>query len=705
MTEPKPSAEDDATTTTTTTEEEPEDPTLIRAHDVFIISSAICPGRAPLSYTTVRSAFSTADRFEQTMATIASVRKHVPGAYVILVDATRLPPAWKTVLDACTDLFVHLVDDEALAKLAVSCPHKAVPECMSVLRCLELVRDRAAPTVKNVFKISGRYKLTPSFEHWAFDGNDKVVFKRIPASCFFYEKKPCWYTFLLKLPASKLDDCIVAYGRAIQACHGGQSLELLLPLEFAPGEVLEVPSLGVEGLVAPTRQHFIEFDWEVYLAAHRDLLLTKVLTPARLEGHFRARAARGERRISTSNRNRVLCISHCYDSGTYAYYDRLARAMPDCLFLYYSFRAQLEACDLARVSVVHVFSLYSLDIDRPYLAHFLSRAHRMGIPIYFTLHDFQWLFPGRPNLPARDVEGARDGSPPDDVATSLLAPWSMARALIAPSEYVREEYLRLTAGHPALHRLVAEKSAAAGNPDFRVADDNLVVPALRWGDALNVAHLGAFLAHKGRPHFLKLAERCRRYAGGEVRYHVFGSTSAEAAASGARSSAGRQLGDAELEAAADITFHGKYDEANVVDQLHRRAIHVLVFLGDWGETYGYAMTLAISSGLPIVYRNIGSFRTRLDPRKHARFFPIQAPAEATTGAVDMDDAADAAAIDSALAAAFAFVRERQGTRSYVPRSALPALPEGCDGPYAAYAADCRSPARWMTTPGGAAAPA
>jgi hypothetical protein len=47
-------------------------------------------------------------------------------------------------------------------------------------------------------------------------------------------------------------------------------------------------------------------------------------------------------------------------------------------------------------------------------------------------------------------------------------------------------------------------------------------------------------------------------------------------------------------------------------------IHGLLHLNKWGETYGYALTKSLLSGLPILYNNIGSFKERI-PKNEEKY--------------------------------------------------------------------------------------
>lgn len=76
--------------------------------------------------------------------------------------------------------------------------------------------------------------------------------------------------------------------------------------------------------------------------------------------------------------------------------------------------------------------------------------------------------------------------------------------------------------------------------------------------------------------------------------------------------------------------YGEYKDAALLDLLDRHRIHMLLHLSAVPETYCYALTHSIKSGLPIVFIDRGAFHERLEGHG-GRFF----------GAADEDGVFDA----------------------------------------------------------------
>ena len=62
----------------------------------------------------------------------------------------------------------------------------------------------------------------------------------------------------------------------------------------------------------------------------------------------------------------------------------------------------------------------------------------------------------------------------------------------------------------------------------------------------------------------------------------------------------------------NVNICGKYLENDIFDKLINDKIHLLLFINEFPETYSYAFTKGIKSGLPILYTNIGAIEERVN---------------------------------------------------------------------------------------------
>lgn len=98
---------------------------------------------------------------------------------------------------------------------------------------------------------------------------------------------------------------------------------------------------------------------------------------------------------------------------------------------------------------------------------------------------------------------------------------------------------------------------------------------------INIANLQEFTECKGRENIELLMNKYNDYKGYKINFLIIGHNSPN------------------------------YGEATWNEYIEHFNIHGLLHLNKWGETYSYALTKSINSGLPILYNNIGSFRSRI----------------------------------------------------------------------------------------------
>jgi hypothetical protein len=229
------------------------DTTKISNHDVqtiFILSSSIIVNSTPLSYTPTRSIFSGEERFQQTIKCIKSIRNKVPKVAIFLVDPTPVPIGWRKYLELIVDKYINCADNRDICQATSVSPNKGVAECKQILAALDFVAQY--PNITSLFKITGRYALTHSFDIKYFS-QQKVYFKRIPRSCIFYEPVPACYTCLYRIPICYLAHFRVALQKAILIGNEtSHSVETILPFQFDPSIVNYDAHLGVSGWIGPS---------------------------------------------------------------------------------------------------------------------------------------------------------------------------------------------------------------------------------------------------------------------------------------------------------------------------------------------------------------------------------------------------------------------------------------------------------------------
>jgi glycosyltransferase involved in cell wall biosynthesis len=268
----------------------------------------------------------------------------------------------------------------------------------------------------------------------------------------------------------------------------------------------------------------------------------------------------------------------------------------------------------ANVTRAHIHHLMSMDIDARAL------LHRLGVPFDVTVHDYFAICPQVNLLPMRqgfycgepDVAGcnacianrASHGAR-DIVSWRLNHSWLFKEAerIFCPSEDVRRRLARYGLEQQAV--VVPHEPVPSG-------PWKLSPPPLAKGRALRVAVIGVLAYHKGGVTVLSVAAASNP---ARLSIHVIGQPEQ----------------DMPL---ARLTITGKYEEADLPALLARVKPHVLWLPAQWAETYSYALSAAIESGLPIVASRIGAFPERLAGRPMTWLVDPQASAEEWIGTFD-----------------------------------------------------------------------
>lgn len=144
------------------------------------------------------NAYSSQERFEQTIETIKSIRNKVPDSYVLIyeVSETDIDEKYKKELINKSDLYLN-VNSDSVIKLLYENLHKNPSKFVygkSLLECraLQLVFNCMQETNVfsdsiRVFKLSGRYLLNDNFD--IDDYRSKLLTYKYVIKVFEYEKR------------------------------------------------------------------------------------------------------------------------------------------------------------------------------------------------------------------------------------------------------------------------------------------------------------------------------------------------------------------------------------------------------------------------------------------------------------------------------------------------------------------------------------
>lgn len=280
----------------------------------------------------------------------------------------------------------------------------------------------------------------------------------------------------------------------------------------------------------------------------------------------------------------IVHLTHPWGGGTQKYIDELCSLFPKNNHI-----INPQSFQLDQVKCFHIHStMVGGSIGWSILRFFETKKD-----FILTIHDYQWLFPDYPNPTTEDFN-----------------------TLICPIENI-ENFSKLVRGCKKVFfhtkNTLSRYEQFCGKMDFGniiiehpcdipVNYERFYIPKIE--NIVHVGFLGGEAEHKG----FKLLENAAHNMKNGIIFHVYGGL--------------------DHLSIGNILFHGPYRDETIVDVLRRNGIHILLALSLSEETYCYALTHMINTGIPIVFLNRGAISERL-LGKSERFFPIEDNLEET----------------------------------------------------------------------------
>lgn len=263
---------------------------------------------------------------------------------------------------------------------------------------------------------------------------------------------------------------------------------------------------------------------------------------------------------------------------------------------------------------------------------YASKFHSAGIPIYLTIHDYQYFYPDILNP---TMEFLMASTPSADDLEKTVQMFLLARKIIFPSKFIQKYYSETLIRYrennkPELKQplqLALQRAVVVPHNDILASHDFLHIPPVK-NDVVNVAYVGDFSKSTGGNIFVDVAEKLQKFLVSDklyqVQYHVFGSVLKDSGCS--------NCGLADIsEKYPFITFHGQVGDNKALTYYFRKNnIQILFFSNLFPEPYNYALSIGINKGIPIVYLNRGCFVDSLDHITYEKYFPAALPEDMPT---------------------------------------------------------------------------
>lgn len=208
-----------------------------------------------------------AQRLEQTLATVRSLRERAPGCRVFLMECTGIPltAEQEYALDQAVDVFVDWTDDPDVQAIYQSDNWDVVKNTTEIMcfgRTLQMCLDDGDfAGLDRIHKMSGRYLLNDDFNLELYQQYpDRIIVGPKHTSQFPLEVTGIELQYMARLwswPADITQRIVQVYNDSLdyiaqRISQGGYAdIEHVL-YKFLPADLVhEAPVLGVEGSIAP----------------------------------------------------------------------------------------------------------------------------------------------------------------------------------------------------------------------------------------------------------------------------------------------------------------------------------------------------------------------------------------------------------------------------------------------------------------------
>jgi hypothetical protein len=292
----------------------------------------------------------------------------------------------------------------------------------------------------------------------------------------------------------------------------------------------------------------------------------------------------------------ILNICHL-GGGTEKYMNDLKNIFLEYNFIdFKSFDISINYSDLYKnIDIIHINSILFNNLKNNYI-YFLETYFEKTKKI-LTIHDYQWIFPDNPNIYKENYElyfnnDINNENQNNNKLNSLKLfnkLLEICNIIIFPSNNIYENYKNY---------INLEKYDSYGNKIFivnhcdKIINYNFfVIPRIIY--EINIGYIGYFVDYKGSEILKNIAKLHKNYNGIRINYHIYGNIN-------------KHENNED-----NIIYHYTYKDNEIINKLHNDNIHGIVHLSLFEESYCYALTNSINSGLPIFYLNRGSFKERL----------------------------------------------------------------------------------------------
>jgi hypothetical protein len=251
-----------------------------------------------------------------------------------------------------------------------------------------------------------------------------------------------------------------------------------------------------------------------------------------------------------------------------------------------------------------------------------------GILVYITVHNYQWLFPGKSNPRTQHI---LSNKPKEQNVLNANTLFSLVNKVIYPSAYIRKFYI--DAFKSIKNWIKDDKNIVIAHVDMLVSHDNIRIPPITSG-LINIAYLGEYnKLNNKKSQLISSISRKLKKSKSKRQKNVKEKFLINTTTTIGHSVINHVLIDTELQPVikrsdqpvkmySNIVYHKSSSYSDLKVFLARNNIHIIAFLSAYPEAYSYTLSHAINSGLCIAYLSDSVYADKLHPDFSPRYIPI-----------------------------------------------------------------------------------
>ncbi len=319
-----------------------------------------------------------------------------------------------------------------------------------------------------------------------------------------------------------------------------------------------------------------DIDWIKYINDNPDIKLAGINTKESVICHYIKYGKNENRILHKINKNYIIHITHQFGGGTLTYINNLITILSEYKhnIIYINNNKTIidNINDNIKCCFVH-HSLYNGSDKFEIATQFLDDI--INIPKIFIVHDYFLLYPNNPNPLKNYMDNYKPSNENINNAKKYLSNFDH---ILFNSKSTFDNYIKY---------FKLDTFKIINNiPDIQIYNKRLYPKEKK---TYNIAILGhIFAIHKGRDlaiNIINSFETDNRFM-----FYIFGEFNNNF---------------------SNLINCGKYDNNNIYKLLKENNIDLFLFISTAEETYSYTLSIALNTGLPIIYNSIGSYKDRL----------------------------------------------------------------------------------------------